>query len=103
MSELVYVGVGIWSVILGGGAYFARRFVRAIERRRDNEDVISGISQRLAALEESMEGLRTDITRLDTGQEFAMRLLESRPKASDVPIRRRALTQPPNDSASSPP
>ena len=75
MPGLMYVGIGIWTAILGGSFYFARRFVRAIERRRDNEEALSGIGQRLAALEDSTEGLRADVSRLDAGQEFTTRLL----------------------------
>jgi hypothetical protein len=84
----MYVGVAIWSAILGGGFYFARRFARAFERRRDNEEALLMLGQRLAALEESMEIVREDVERLDAGQDFTTRLLGSRTQQTEEAERR---------------
>jgi hypothetical protein len=76
--DLLTIGVGFWSVVLGGAFYFARRFVRVFERHRTDNATIAALQQRIAALEDSMDGVRDDVERLSDGQEFTTRLLGSR-------------------------
>ena len=84
MPDLMYVGFAIWGVILGGGGYLGLRFVRAFERRQDNQTALSALAQRLTALEDSMESLRGDVERLNDGHEFTTRLLTSRSQRSEA-------------------
>jgi membrane protein implicated in regulation of membrane protease activity len=78
MPQLMYVGFAIWAVILGSSIYFARRFVRAFERRSESQAALTALEQRLAELEDAMESVRDDLGRLEAGQEFTTRLLGSR-------------------------
>jgi membrane protein implicated in regulation of membrane protease activity len=84
MPYLTFVGFAIWGVILGSSIYFARRFVRAFERRSDNQAALRALEERLAALEDSMESVREDVGRLEAGQEFTTRLLRSRAARSEA-------------------
>ena len=79
----MYIGVAIWSAILGGGSYFAWRFVRPFERRGHSEAALAALAQRIAALAESMNSVREDVERLDAGQEFTTRLLTPRSGRSE--------------------
>lgn len=83
MFPFVVMAVAFWGTVLGGGAYFARRFARAAERRSGNEQEIAQLTSRLAALEEALDGARQDIDRLETGLEFTTRLLASRADAGE--------------------
>lgn len=87
MPHLMLVGIGIWSAILGGGSYFAWRFVRVLERRRDNDAALSALTERLAALEDSLEAMSSTVERLEAGQAFTARLLESRSGSGDAAVR----------------
>ncbi|MDQ3697162.1 MAG: hypothetical protein M3373_03925 [Gemmatimonadota bacterium] len=81
--ELMYLAVAFWGVVLGGGAYAVRRFLRAYERRTGNEAELAALRQRVAAFEESLEGVRGEVERLDAGQEFTTKLLGARSGRSE--------------------
>ena len=86
MIELyVALGVGFWGTVLGGGFYFVRRYVRAVERRAVQEESLAALQARVATLEELIDGLRGEVDRLETGQEFTTRLLAERAKSSSSP------------------
>ena len=76
--ELMYLAVTFWGVVLGGGIYAVRRFLRAYERRIGNEANLAALQQRMAALEESLDDIRGAVERLDAGQEFTAKLLGAR-------------------------
>ena len=65
-------------ILLGTGAYFARRWVRAIERRSEAAAELAECRARIAELEESQEGLQRDIMRLQAGHEFTTQILSAR-------------------------
>ena len=73
----VLAAVVFWSAILGGGAYFLRRFVRAAEQRSAAPSELFTLRDRVAALEAALEETRSDIRQLSEGQEFTARLLDT--------------------------
>jgi cell division protein FtsB len=83
--ELVALGVAFWGTVLGGGFYFVRRYVRAVERRAGQEESLAALQARVATLEELIEGMRAEVDRLESGQEFTTRLLADRAKSSSSP------------------
>jgi hypothetical protein len=78
-------GVAFWGTVLGGGFYFVRRYVRAVERRASQEENLVALQARITTLEELVDGMRTDVERLETGQEFTTRLLAERSHSSSPP------------------
>jgi hypothetical protein len=82
IGVFVAVGVAFWGTVLGGGFYFVRRYVRAVERRTSQEENVAALQARLATLEELLDGMRADIQRLEAGQEFTARLLTERAQTS---------------------
>lgn len=82
MIELyVALGVAFWGTALGGGFYFVRRYVRAVERRASQEESLAALQARVATLEELVDGMRAEVERLQPGQEFTTRLLAERAKS----------------------
>ena len=72
--------------IVGGVFYFVHRYLRVIERRSGDAAKITDFQARIVALEEASETMRTDIVRLETGQEFTTRLLGTRTSSGERPI-----------------
>jgi hypothetical protein len=84
MFPLIFVvAVAFWGTVLGGGFYFARRHVRALERRASDESELADLRQRVARLEEALDDTHRDVERLETAQEFTNRLLAGRPSSGD--------------------
>ena len=67
-----------WGVVLGGGAYAVRRFLRAYERRVGREAELTALRDRVTALEESLDNVQGSLDRLNAGQEFSTKLLGAR-------------------------
>ena len=80
-----FLGIAFWGSVLGGGFYFIRRYVRAIERRGTDDQLVAELRARLSTMEELLDGLRVDVTRLEESQEFTTRLLTSGRRASTQP------------------
>lgn len=84
MFPLVFVAaVAFWGTVLGGGLYFARRLVRAVESRRNDESELLELRRRIASLEETNERTQRDVERLETSQDFTNKLLANRPANPD--------------------
>ena len=64
-----------WGVVLGGGAYAVRRFLRAYERRVGGETELAALRDRVTALEESLDTMHGTVERLSAGQDFTTKLL----------------------------
>jgi hypothetical protein len=79
MLPFAVIAIAFWGTVLGGGVYFARRFARIAEMRGGDAMQLSQLSDRIGALEEALDGAQRNIERLETGQDFTARLLESRP------------------------
>jgi hypothetical protein len=77
---LIWPALGVSG--LAAGIYFARRHVRALERRRTDAGELGELRQRLAQLEETLEHTQRDVTRLEEGQAFTQRLLSDRAPAA---------------------
>jgi Tfp pilus assembly protein PilO len=77
--------VVFWGSVLGGGFYFARRHVRALEHRSNDEGELTALRQRVARLEEALEGTQRDLERLETSHELTNRQLPSRSNMADLP------------------
>jgi chromosome segregation ATPase len=85
MFALIFAAaVVFWGSVLGGGFYFARRHVRALERRARDESELAELRQRVAHLEEALDGTQRDVERLEAAQEFMNRLLAGRRSGSDA-------------------
>ncbi len=82
MEPLIAVGLTFWVGVFGGGFYFLRRYVRAVERRTNQNEAVADLRARVASLEEVVDGLRTDVERLETGQEFTTKLLTDRSRSA---------------------
>ena len=70
---------------IGGGFYFARRFVGALERRADNKAELAELRARIAQLEEAQELTEREVLRVQTAQEFSTQLLATRIAGSHSP------------------
>lgn len=77
---LLYVVPAFWLGIVGGGFYFVRRYVRAVEGRAHQDRAVAALEARVASLEELFEGMEKDVERLEDGQAFTSRLLADRPR-----------------------
>ena len=82
---LLFFVVTFWGALVGGGLYFVRRYVRAIENRGRQDRTIAELEARVAGLEELCEGMEKDVERLENGQEFTTRLLAGRPRSPAPP------------------
>lgn len=78
MAYMLAMGVAFWGVVLGGGAYAVRRFLRAYERRASSESEFIALRDRVTALEESLDMMQGSVERLSAGHEFATQLLDAR-------------------------
>lgn len=80
MGPAYFFGTAIvfWSVVLGGGAYAVRRFLRAYERRVGSDAELTALRDRVTALEESLDTVQGSLERLSAGQEFTTKLLGAR-------------------------
>jgi hypothetical protein len=67
-----------WIVLGGAGAYFARRYVRAIEGRSVASAEIAELRERVSQLEESIAGVSKDVERIGAGHEFMSELLSDK-------------------------
>jgi hypothetical protein len=74
-----------WGVVLGGGAYAVRRFLRAYEGRAGSEAELTALRDRVTALEESLDTVQGSLERLSAGQEFTTRLLGERSGPGERP------------------
>ncbi|MDQ3697353.1 MAG: hypothetical protein M3373_04925 [Gemmatimonadota bacterium] len=85
MEPLIPVVLTFWVAVFGGGFYFVRRYVRAVERRTNQDEAVAELLARVASMEEVVDDLRTDVERLVTGQEFTTRLLADRSRSTSSP------------------
>src|SRR5438309_195430 len=69
-------------ILLGTGAYFTRRWVRAVERRSEAAAELVECRARIAELEDSQESLQRDVMRLQAGHEFTTQILGARVASS---------------------
>ena len=74
-----------WAVVLGGGAYAVRRFLRAYERRAGSDAELTALRDRVTALEESLDTVQGSLERLSAAQEFTTKLLAARSGFGDRP------------------
>ena len=75
---MVVLAVAFWGTVLGGGVYFLRRFVRALEHRNSASPELLALRDRVAALEAAHDETRSEIRQLTDGQEFTARLLDAK-------------------------
>jgi hypothetical protein len=75
---IVIAAIAFWGSALGGTFYFARRYIRAVERRTGGEAELAELRERVAGLEDALDVTRREVERLETAQEFTTRLLASR-------------------------
>jgi len=85
MASLMLVAIAFWGSVLGGAFYLGLRYVRAVERRGTQDLAVADLQARIAALEEASDTLRSDVERLETGQEFTTRLLHRGPGSGSPP------------------
>ena len=78
MPPLVIFVMLFWSILLGGGIYAVRRYLRILEIRAGNDAELVSLRERVVALEDSVEDVRGSVERLDAGQEFTTKLLSRR-------------------------
>jgi hypothetical protein len=64
--------------VLGTTAYFARRYVRALEHRSHAQTELNELRTRVAQLEDDLETAERDVMRVQPAQDFAAQLLSSR-------------------------
>lgn len=79
LTGLVVLVLGklVWLALLGTGAYLGFRYVRAQERRSkaiEFDDLRGQVRQ----LQDTVEALRSDLDRVQEGQDFTTRLLAER-------------------------
>lgn len=77
-TVIVTAAVVFWGIVLGGGIYTVRRFLRAYERRTSNEPEVAALRARVAALEASLENVQRSLGRLDASHELTTKLLGAR-------------------------
>ena len=79
LTALAFLLLGkvVWLAALGVGAYLGLRYVRAQERRGRTTEVAELQSQ-VKQLQETVDGLRMDLDRVQEGQDFTARLLAER-------------------------
>jgi hypothetical protein len=75
---IVFSASAFWGAALGGGFYFARRYVRAIEQRSGSEAELAELRERVNGLEDALDATRREVERLEGAQEFTTRLLAPR-------------------------
>lgn len=69
------LNVALWVGIPIGIFVFARRLLRALERRPLRESQIAGLTERLQQLEARVEDVAEETDRLRDGQRFTQQLL----------------------------
>lgn len=67
-----------WIAVIGGGFALALRLIRALERRAGDPRELAELRDRLARLEDTIEGVNHQIERVTEAQEFTSRLLTER-------------------------
>ena len=77
-EHILVTAIAFWGVVLGGGAYAVRRFLRAYERRVGSETEVTALRDRVTALEDSLDTVQGSLERLSAGQEFTTKLLGAR-------------------------
>jgi len=79
LTGLVVLVLGkiVWVALLGTGAYLGFRYVRAQERR-GNAAELEDLRSEVRQLQQTVEGLRGDLDRVQEGQDFTARLLSER-------------------------
>jgi len=65
-----------WIVILVGGFSLAARLVRAYEQKNASGGQAEALQERIVRLEEAIESVNTQLSRLSEAQRFTTRLLE---------------------------
>ena len=78
MMPFAIAAMAFWFSVLGGGFYFARRYVRAVEARTDKDAALNELRARVQTLEDALDGTQRDVQRLEAAQEFTTRLLADR-------------------------
>lgn len=73
----VLLGKVLWLGLLGTGAYLGFRYVRAQEGRAKATE-IAELRGEIRQLQETVDGLRMDLDRVQEGQDFTARLLSER-------------------------
>ena len=86
MPPFMIAVILFWPTVIGTGFYFVRRYVRAVERRSGSGATLDAISERLLRVEEALETTRTEMARIDEGNEFTQRLLSERASAKRDPL-----------------
>jgi hypothetical protein len=56
---IFYSAVTFWGIALAGGLYWARRYVRAIEARHSDRELIATLEARVLSLEHAHKELQT--------------------------------------------
>ena len=79
LTGLVVLVLGklLWLGLLGTGAYLGFRYVRAQERRSHARE-IEDLRSQVRLLQDTVDGLRGDVGRVQEGQDFTARLLSER-------------------------
>lgn len=79
LTALVVLVLGkmVWIALLGTGAYLAFRYVR-IQERRGHAAELEDLRNEVRQLQQTVEGLRGDLDRVQEGQDFTARLLSER-------------------------
>jgi hypothetical protein len=83
MLPILLAGIAFWGSVLGGGFYFVRRYVRAVESRGAKDAELLEMRQRISTLEDSLDATQRDVERLEAAQEFTTRLLSPGSDKSD--------------------
>ena len=74
---MLVLGKIVWVALLGTGAYLGFRYVRAQERR-GNAAELEDLRGQVRELQQTVDGLRGDLERVQEGQDFTARLLSDR-------------------------
>ena len=85
MPPFIIAAMLFWPTVVGTGFYFLRRYVRAVERRSGSDATLDAISERLLRVEEGLETTRTEMARIEEGNEFTQRILSERSSARRDP------------------
>jgi hypothetical protein len=83
MLPYLLSAVAFWGSVLGGGFYFARRYVRAFEARSGDEAELAALRARVQSLEELLDATRHDVDRLESAHELTTKMLRAPVEPSD--------------------
>ena len=65
----------LWATAIGSGIYLAFRYVRTREQAVGASASLDALRERVSALEEEVSETRTELRRLEAGQQFTSALL----------------------------